>query len=146
MNEQAILDALFDGTVVKVVFNNDTTQQSLKRDGSYSFDIVNGKQYSYKSKIDGLKFGDLVVVETTSGFKVVTVVEVTDALDLNPAIEHKWVVSKVDVDAYNQIKAQEAELVKELRRQKRANVRNQLLVGVNTDELNRILKIASQGE
>ncbi len=64
-----------------------------------------GKPYTYKAPSDmALKVGDQVIVEVSSEFKVVTVVEVHETPNIdysNSSIHYKWLVGKVDMASYN---------------------------------------------
>lgn len=63
---------------------------------------ASNKSYAYLTDIGGLKAGDHVVVDSpNSGYTVVLVTSVEETADaINKAT--KWIVSKVDVEGYQQ--------------------------------------------
>lgn len=66
---------------------------------------VNSKEYTYKVDMDvELKEGDFVVVEAVGQLKVVVVTEVhlTPQINYHGNTTYKWVLQKVEVDAYNE--------------------------------------------
>ena len=68
------------------------------------FDGYEGKEYAYMTDID-FSEGDFAVVEVGSVYKVVKVMSVSDELDDKAT---KYIVSKVDVAAYEKRVADEA--------------------------------------
>jgi hypothetical protein len=74
--------------------------------------------YTYKSKIEGLKEGDLVIVVTpNSGPAIVEVVSIAgmDELDLDAKFEYKWIAQRVDLTAYEALIETEKKLKKAVR-------------------------------
>lgn len=71
-----------------------------------------GKSYTYKTNLD-LAVGDDVVVDAPSTgmtVVVVTAVHKTPRIDPQAAYEYKWIVTKVDKTAYEQLLAKDEEL------------------------------------
>ncbi len=133
MNEQAILNAMYDGIIVKCTF--DTVQRSKLSE------VV---CYSYKSNID-LTIGDMIVVPVAQSFKIATVVEITDSLDMEPDIAYKWIVCKLNLESYINLSSKDDEAIRQLRRIKQINIRKQMVesAGITESELSRILMIAN---
>lgn len=138
MNELDILNAMYNGSIVKCIFEN--TERSK---------IADVKTYSYKCNIPDVKVGDRVVVESPQGyFRSVVVVEISDSLDMEPGIAYKWVASKLDIDNYTQLLSKEALAIKHIRRTKQNAIRKQMIesAGISADELNNILLIVNGKE
>ncbi len=68
------------------------------------FDGYEGKDYAYKTDLD-LEEGDFAVVKVEKSYKVVKVMEMSEELDERAT---KYIVSKVDVSAYEKRVADEA--------------------------------------
>lgn len=70
------------------------------KEAGYGYTSTKTKTYHYLTDIEGLKKGDIVVVDSpNSGFVCVEVVSTeTDEIAVKNA--SKWVVCKVDVDGY----------------------------------------------
>jgi len=68
--------------------------------------------YTYKTTLD-IKVGDLVVIESPSGLKVVTVAD--DDVEVKPSPKYaiKWVVCKVPTLPYNFLRTTENRLLAE---------------------------------
>lgn len=138
MNELDILNAMYNGLIVKCIFEN--TERSK---------LAESKAYSYKCNIPDVKVGDRVIVESSQGyFRSVVVVEISDSLDMEPGVQYKWVVSKLDIDNYEQLLAKEALAIKHIRRTKQNAIRKQMIesAGISADELNNILLIVNGGK
>lgn len=90
---------------------------------------VSGKTYTFKTFDHTLKEGDLVVVptETRVGFTVVQVCAVGVELDPYTTIQMKWIVTKVDKDAYTKMLAIEEEGIKVLKEAERAKARKDMM-------------------
>lgn len=69
--------------------------------------------YTFKTTEKGLKVGDYVVVETDTrhGMTVNKVTEVDIAVDIESDEKLKWVISKVDKEAFNKLKSQENQAI-----------------------------------
>jgi len=135
MNEIDILNAMYNGVIVKCIFENVVRSK-----------IADQKTYSYKCNIPDIKVGDKVIIESSQGcFRSVIVAEISDSLDMEPGIAYKWVVSKLDTSEYDQLLVGEAKAIKEIRRMKQASIRRQMIqsAGINQDELDRILLIVN---
>lgn len=79
------------------------------------FDSSN-KTYTYKTILDVQK-GDKVIVDTpSSGMVIVDVVKAVPALEtsLNFGFKIKWVVSKVDIEHYEECKKMERKALKQI--------------------------------
>lgn len=63
------------------------------------------KPYTFKTTLD-LKIDDLVVVDTSYGFQTATVIKTK----CDPHIHYKWVIDKINLDNFNNIKDYEASL------------------------------------
>lgn len=72
------------------------------------------RQYTYKvpNEQNSIQIGDLAVVETTSGFKVVTIKAIHDepAIDYSAPYEYSWIVGAVNLDSYLTIRREEKRL------------------------------------
>jgi hypothetical protein len=135
MNELDILNAMYNGVIVKCIFEN--TERSK---------LADVKVYSYKCNIPDVKVGDKVIVESPQGyFRSVVVVEVSDSLEMEQGISYKWVVSKLYLDDYEQLMSKEALAIKHIRRTKQNAIRKQMIesAGISADELNNILLIVN---
>lgn len=138
MNELDILNAMYNGLIVKCIF--ESTERSK---------LAESKAYSYKCNIPDVKVGDRVIVESSQGyFRSVVVVEISDSLDIKPGVQYKWVVSKLDIDNYEQLLAKETLAIKHIRRTKQNAIRKQMIesAGISADELNNILLIINGGK
>lgn len=119
MNKNNVAIALFDNVTAVVV----------------TFPISGGR-YTYMS-LEELAVGDKVLVDTPrSGLQVVEVIEANVGWDIDAKYDYKFIVSKVDMDKYNQVK-QAVEEVKavietERRAQARKAVTEQLGLKANT--------------
>lgn len=103
--------------------------------------------YTYKASLTmGLQPADLAVVESPSGFEVVTVVRVHGEPQINVKAPYKfkWVVSKVDRTAYDEQMAREKKALALLQacegKKAQTDALETLLVSVtNREELLRLL-------
>lgn len=103
-----------------------------------------GHSYFYAVDLDlaaTLEVGDLVVVETGTGFAVVKVAEVHDA----PKIEldgHalKWVASKVDVGRLAENKRHMDNLTRRLKQHRREAMRDQALKALGVPDAATLIK------
>lgn len=133
MNEISILNALYDGTVVKCKF----------LEGFNGSEQPTKKTYSYKCAIPDIAVGDKVVVDAAGTFKVVEVVEVSDALELQPDVSYKWVVQKVDTAKYMALLDADNKAIRELRVHKRRAVAAQITSQFGLSE---VLALEIQGK
>jgi hypothetical protein len=87
-----------------------------------------GKLYTYKTRITLTK-GDWAVVKVNAFYKTVEVVYVHSApkIDFDAAFEYKWIVCKVQTEAYDKIVQEEAELQDRLDTLDRLEKRQSLL-------------------
>jgi len=91
---------------------------------SDSMNLRNNRFYTFKTNLN-LKVEDLVIVEGSGCFKTVRVVVVHDEpqIDLDADFDYKWVVSKLDLTAYNEIVEGEKAALKLLTNMERDKVR-----------------------
>jgi len=83
------------------------------------------KLYTYKVKKGYVQEGDLaLILDTQQQFKVVQVVSVDDAPNIDPfaAYEYKWIYQKVDASIYDTCMAAEDELMEWLRKSERTSL------------------------
>lgn len=118
-----------DFKIVEVVFNNSP------------------KVYHYKTTLD-VKEDDTVVVDTPSnGLSIVTVKSVTPAIehDLSFNFKIKWIVSKVDLDYYEQCKELESKLNRKLNQlrahKRREEIKDQLADQVGAEGVEELAKL-----
>lgn len=113
---------------------------------------VEGKKqqrYTYKSLDTSIQEGDLVVVptDTRHGFTVVKVADVDVDVDFDSSVQLKWIVGKVDLNAYSTVLAEEAKAINAIKasekRRKREEIRTNLLK-LHEEDL-KDLAIASMG-
>lgn len=106
----------------------------------------NLKQYTYKvpSNME-LKIGDIAVVKVGTEFKCVTITDVHETPQIeynNNSIDYKWIVSKVDTYAYNELLLQEKEIRHNLRmlssRKQKQNILAQLQEEFGSDVTDRM--------
>lgn len=98
----------------------------------------NGKLYTYKAPNDlELKEFDIAVVYASGQYKVVTVmdVDVVPVLDLDAEYDYRWIVQKVDTDAYEERLEREKQFEQlllqiERKKQQRA-IRDELIAGLD---------------
>lgn len=76
------------------------------------------KLYTYKTLDNSIEPGDeLVVISPHNGTVIVTVTEVLEHFEVEDATyNYKWVVQKVDLAAYDELKQKERTIQKELAR------------------------------
>lgn len=93
-----------------------------------------GALYTYKTLDPTIKKGDTVVVPSgvaPSGFKIVTVAETDVDVDPENPLQFKWIVGKVDLAAFEAVKAAEAAAIAKIReaetRRKREELAEKLL-------------------
>ncbi len=74
------------------------------------------KEYHYKTLDSTIAAGDEVVVDSpTNGFVIVVVTEVLEYYEVEEqGYNYKWIVQKVDVSAYEELKAKEKAVQKQL--------------------------------
>lgn len=101
MKQHHIIDLMQDGyTTVKCVFPG------------------SGRPYTYKALNGAVEVGDIcVIVGPENNLKLVEVVQVDDYpdIDTDSNIKYKWIVQKVDLTLYKQLRDQEQEALKLLR-------------------------------
>lgn len=73
------------------------------------------RQYTYKV-LNGIECaeGDFAIVETNSGYKLVTVIKIHDipAIDYNVNYEYRWIVDTVQLNNYIEIQQNEKAMKK----------------------------------
>ena len=94
----------------------------MNRDGSLS-----PKIYTYKTRLE-LEEGDLVVVKSPHGYKVVKVVRIDEVPNINPDDKHtfKWALQKVNQEDYEQSVEDDLTLENKLRLKEREATRARL--------------------
>lgn len=82
----------------------------------------------FKTTDKDLKVDDLVVISTNTryNYTVGKVVEVDSEIDFNTTSQIGWVVSRVDIDAYEQLKTNEQAAIKQIRELEIAQKKQQL--------------------
>lgn len=111
--------SIMDGIItVKVVFSEAESSQ----------------KYTYLAlESEGFKVGDNAVVESNNGHRMVKVVSVDDAcdVDVDSSLEYKFVIARINTDAHEAKSAQVDEAVKFFKRKEReknrAAARHQML-------------------
>lgn len=110
------------------------------------------KNYTYKALVtQNLKVGDTVVVPANETYLLAEVVGVRSRVKFEPSVTYKWVVQRVDFDAYIAVQKQESEfndVVNTLERDRRRNeVLNALSERIGADkasELREQFKLSKQ--
>ena len=69
------------------------------------FKSCSNNLYTYKTRDKSIDVDDYVIVDTSSGYQVVEVVEVhfEPQFDLDSGIRYKWIVGKIDTKEYEQL-------------------------------------------
>lgn len=107
-----------------------------------------GTVEEFKTLDQAIKVGDLAVV--TSGTRhEMTVVEITEVdfdLDLESARDLRWIVQRIDTEAFGQIKEQEAEAISAVHSAERRRKRDELRKSLFADHQEQLktLKIAHE--
>lgn len=95
-----------------------------------SYDDSQGRQqtYTFKTFDPDIEVDDLVVVPTTTrhGFTVCKVVEVDVDVDFDSNIHLKWIASKIDIRAYQNVLAEEERLIKVMQESERLAKRKEI--------------------
>lgn len=86
------------------------------------------RNYIFKTLDKSLKVGDLVVVptETRHGFTVFKLEQVDVLIDPSSDVELKWVVGRVDLDAYRHTMAEEDRVIQRLRAAEHRKLREEM--------------------
>lgn len=124
MNDRELMNALYKGKTVRVVF--DTVSSPLDQ-----------KVYTYKCDFD-VGVGDLVIVKTPDNrFKVVKVVGIGDETDMLSDIDYKWAISRVPMEEYRNKMILEEALLYKIAQLRRDNARRNLVtsLGLTDDDL-----------
>lgn len=101
---------------------------AIVREGTYTVGVVfnefNKKEYTYIATFD-VKVGDQVIVDTSGEFKLVGVTRVDDFLNIPPgsSTKYKYLVGKVDMDGYNEMLEQNAQIEQAMSKQYNKNMR-----------------------
>ena len=101
----------------------------------------NNKTYTYKALVQqDLKVGDSVIVPANETYLMGEVVGIRSRVKFDPNITYKWVVQRVDFDAYIAIQKQESDFndaINLIERDRRRNeVLDQLSARVGVDQAN----------
>jgi hypothetical protein len=101
-------------------YDNDVREKGL--------DILGDKAYTYVTMDKTIKLDDHVVVLVAGVPKVVKVVGIHDDLMIRPneQKEFRWVVCKVDMDAYSLLMKENDEITRLITKSYRKNTRGQL--------------------
>lgn len=109
----------------------------------------NSKTYTYKTNIQDLKVGDLVVVEcqgnsSNFGFAIARVVTIDEEPEYTASIHYKWVVGKVNLDEFTQLKIEEDMIVANIKqlekKAKHAHILSEMKAqGITQDALKTLL-------
>lgn len=94
--------------------------------------------YYYKYAGEDIVAGDIVlVVSPQQNIQAARVIKVhrSDVLDSESNITYKWAIGKINADTYLQTIAQEEAFLEEFEAKKRANLRQQLIQGLNLESL-----------
>lgn len=110
------------------------------------------QRYTFKTIDENIKVGDLVLVPTDTrfGFTVNEVVEanVEVEVDFDSNVQMKWIVGKVDLQAYEKILAMEATMIDAIKtgelRKRREDIKKNTLDAFTNGELDK-LDIAKLG-
>lgn len=89
-------------TTVDVVFEDEVSIQELRTPSSH---YHSHSYYTYKADLDlNLQAGDFVIVHARDELKIVRVIDVHSEpkIDPNAKFTYKWVVQKIDAQAYLQ--------------------------------------------
>ena len=117
--------------ILSLLQSNYTTCKVTYAVGEKQYVSGVNKLYTFKTNIEGLKVEDIVVVPSSSaeGFAVCRVKEVHEfpEIDTDAPWDYKWIVSKVDMESYEEILKAEEEALKDLRKMQQSAVRQQAL-------------------
>ena len=119
--ELFLAEANKDFKIVTVKFESSKT---VRLDSASS-----NKTYTYKTVLD-VKEGDKVIVDSpSSGMVIVDVIEAVPAIETNLdfGFQVKWIVSKVDIENYEECKEMERKALKQINMLKYTNKRKELL-------------------
>lgn len=89
--------------------------------------VGSDKEYSYFTDIEGLKQGDLVVVDTMYGYKTANIVKVRGFSKAQRDAAGKWIVCKIDTKAFDE-KLQRYALVSEIEQEIEEEMKSQARV------------------
>jgi hypothetical protein len=112
---------------IEVLFYKDTKYYEDSR-GNVHLDPLGDKAYHYVTMDKTIKVDDHVVVLVAGVPKVVKVVTIHDDLMIKPneTKEVKWVVCKVDMEAYNSLMKENDEITRLITKSYRKSTRHQL--------------------
>jgi len=111
----------------------------------YEPDPVNGpkaKRETFKTFDSSLKKGDIISVPSTTRHQVTTAMvdEVGVSVDLDTTEKVRWVIGKVDLVAFEKVKAQEDALINKMKNaeahHRQEELRKKLLASLPADALN----------
>jgi hypothetical protein len=117
--------------------------KSLLGDGEYR---LSQKEYTYVTDLD-LEPGDLVVVFAQGVPKVVLVASVHEELAIQPNedIEYKWIVCKIDMEAYKKNLFMNGEITRTVGSSYKKNIRRQfqamLMTEIDSDSKDKLLSL-----
>lgn len=138
MNNSTLYMALIDDTIrlVTVQFHN-------QERGEFS-----GKHYTYKTDIQGLRVGDVVVVEANAWYAVARVTDYDLMLPMDDdTTKFRWVVQQLNVDDHRARLDFERDAIKAVNDLRRDKVRTALLneLGLTQEGVERI-KLLARGD
>lgn len=90
---------------------------------------INQPHYTFKAELDsGLAVGDYVVVHAQQTLKIVQIIAVHDTpkIDSNASFEYKWVIERIDFQAFCQRRLEERQINKLLAELERIEAENHL--------------------
>ena len=135
MNE--IANSLYQGPVLHVVFYNKGERGAIPSPDQ--------KTYRYKCPfpVDGLKPGDQVLVDNNDMIRSVTIAKIGDEEDLEDVmgLDIKWAIAPCQFPLYDDAVAREKEVISQISKQRRANMRAQALaaVGISKEDFPALL-------
>ena len=101
-------------------------------------DVSAAEGYVFKTMDASLVVGDIITVQSTTrhGITVCRVTEVDVEIDLDTTLELKWVISKIDTEAFMEVLQMEADAVKAVQRAEKNARRDKIkkqIIGDNAD-------------
>lgn len=112
---------------VDVVFNHHINIEDVEND--IIAHPLNQPRYTFKAEKDSeLRVGDYVVVHAQETLKIVQIVEIHDTPKIDPGatFEYKWVISRIDFEAFSQRRVEEKKIARLLSELERIEAENHL--------------------
>lgn len=100
------------------------------------------KTYAYKT-FDEFTAGDFAIVETPSnGFQVVKVTGEVSISELDTNVHYKWIVSKLDLTAYEKAKQMEQDVAKAIRKAENKQLLKELRESIpDAEEVRKLVRL-----